>query len=36
MYGADYSGLGLVALQTLIYGALIAAMGLFDLRRKNL
>ena len=36
MYGADYSGLGLVALQTVIYGALIGAMGMFDLRRKNL
>ena len=36
MYGADYSGLGLVALQTAIYGTMIGAMGMFDLRRKNL
>ncbi len=36
LYGAEYPALGLVAVQALAYCTLIGAMGLFDLRRKNL
>jgi hypothetical protein len=35
--GADtLAGLALVAVQALVYGALLTAAGLFDLYRKNL